>query len=214
MSTRDRILDAAAEVMSERGIAASTTRAIARAAGCSEALLYKYFEDKQQIFLAVLMERMPIAGGPSGAGGPGGPGGPGGTGSAEGAGAGTSAPLADVLADLVQRMFEFFVASFPMAASIFGSPALLAEHRESVRARGYGPEGAITLATAQLAREQQGGRIRVDADLESATSVLVGFAFHQAFLALFDGRDSLPADAVPRAVAVALPYLEPAGDDA
>ncbi|RXZ72719.1 TetR/AcrR family transcriptional regulator [Agromyces albus] len=206
MSTRERILDAAAEVMSERGIAATTTRAIARAAECSEALLYKYFEDKQQIFLAVLMERMPTPGGPSG------PAGKGGTGGADGAG--PSAPLADVLADLVQRMFEFFVASFPMAVSIFGSPELLAEHRESVRARGYGPEGAITMAVAQLAREQQGGRIRVDADLDSATSVLVGFAFHQAFLALFDGRQSLPADAVPRAVAVALPYLEPVGDDA
>src|SRR5829696_6036346 len=123
MSTRDRILDAAAEVMTERGIAATTTRAIARAAGCSEALLYKHFDDKQQIFLAVLLERMPtIAGRDDQA---------------------SAATAAESLAELVHRMFDLFLRSFPMAVSIFGTPELLAEHRDSVRAHGYGPEGAI-----------------------------------------------------------------------
>ena len=194
MSTRDRILDAAAEVMSERGIAATTTRAIAAAAGCSEALLYKYFDDKQQIFLTVLLERMPTAATP---------------------GAGEApATLTDALTDLTERTFELFRQTFPMAVSIFGSPELLAEHRDSVRSRGFGPEGAVAIAAAQLAREQSTGRIRKDADVEAAASLLVGFAFHQAFLAVFDGREKMPADVLPGAVAVALPYLEPGVDDA
>lgn len=187
MSTRDRILDAAAEVMTERGIAATTTRAIARAAGCSEALLYKHFDDKQQIFLAVLLERMPTISGRDDQ---------------------PAATAAESLAELVHRMFDLFLRSFPMAVSIFGTPELLAEHRDSVRAHGYGPEGAIVLATAQLERDRERGLVGAAADLPAAASVLVGFAFHQAFLAAFDGRDSPQAGAVDGAVAAVLPYLD------
>lgn len=193
MSTRDRILDAAAEVMTERGIAATTTRAIAAAAGCSEALLYKYFDDKQQIFLAVLIERMPAV---------------------ESQPTAAASTAREGLVDLVEGMIGFFVQSFPMAVSIFGSPGLLAEHRDAVRKRGFGPEGAIGIAVAQLERLRADGRIRDDADLEAASSMLVGFAFHQAFLALFDGRATAPADAAPRAVETVLPYLLEARDDA
>lgn len=187
MSTRDRILDAAAHVMSERGIAATTTRTIARAAGCSEALLYKYFDDKQQIFLAVLAERMPSIAAP----------------------ASEPAPsLRDALVDLTARMMSFFISSFPMATSIFGSPQLLAEHRTAVRARGYGPEGAVTLVAAQLDRERAKGRIAAEVDVDAAAAMLVGFAFHQAFLTLFDGGDAVDADSAARAADVVLPYLE------
>ncbi|HEX4258089.1 MAG TPA: helix-turn-helix domain-containing protein, partial [Streptosporangiaceae bacterium] len=44
--TRDRILDAATHVMRTRGFARTTTKEIARAAGYSEATLYKHFQDK------------------------------------------------------------------------------------------------------------------------------------------------------------------------
>jgi len=59
MSTRERILDAAAAVMREHGVAHATTKQIARTAGYSEALLYKHFHDKEDILLHVLQERMP-----------------------------------------------------------------------------------------------------------------------------------------------------------
>ncbi len=57
--TRDRILDAATHVMRTRGFARTTTKEIARAAGYSEATLYKHFQDKTDLFLAVLKERLP-----------------------------------------------------------------------------------------------------------------------------------------------------------
>src|ERR1700679_3578661 len=60
--TRDRILDAAAHVMRTRGFARTTTKEIARAAGFSEATLYKHFQDKTDLFLAVLKERLPSLG--------------------------------------------------------------------------------------------------------------------------------------------------------
>src|SRR2546421_11297917 len=59
MSTRDRILDAAAHVMRTRGLANATTKEIARAAGYSEATLYKHFRDKAELFIDVLKERLP-----------------------------------------------------------------------------------------------------------------------------------------------------------
>ena len=65
--TRDRILDAAAHVMRTRGFARTTTREIARAAGYSEATLYKHFQDKTDLFLAVLKERLPSLRGTLGA---------------------------------------------------------------------------------------------------------------------------------------------------
>ncbi len=57
MGTRDVILDAAAGILRERGLANTTTRQIAAAAGYSEATLYKHFADKADLLLAVLRER-------------------------------------------------------------------------------------------------------------------------------------------------------------
>jgi CubicO group peptidase (beta-lactamase class C family) len=48
-STRERILDAAATVMREQGLGAASVKAIAAEAGCSPALLYKYFDDQQAV---------------------------------------------------------------------------------------------------------------------------------------------------------------------
>ena len=53
------MLDAAAHVMRTRGMARATTKEIAKAAGYSEAALYKHFRDKTEMFLAVLTERVP-----------------------------------------------------------------------------------------------------------------------------------------------------------
>ena len=51
--TRDQILDAAASVMHTLGLARTTTREIAQAAGLSEAALYRHFEDKAELFLSI-----------------------------------------------------------------------------------------------------------------------------------------------------------------
>lgn len=47
--SRERILDAAARLFSESGIAAVSTNSIARAAGVSIGSLYRYFDDKHQM---------------------------------------------------------------------------------------------------------------------------------------------------------------------
>ena len=50
----EEILDAAAELFSSRGYAATSTRRIAEAVGVRQASLYHYFETKDQILIALL----------------------------------------------------------------------------------------------------------------------------------------------------------------
>jgi AcrR family transcriptional regulator len=51
---RERLLDAAAVVFARDGLAASTTREIARAAGVNEVTLFRLFQNKQNLLTAVL----------------------------------------------------------------------------------------------------------------------------------------------------------------
>src|SRR4051794_24237451 len=110
MSSRDRILDAAAHVMGTIGLARSTTREIARQAGYSEAMLYKSFRTKEEIFLAVLKERAPV---PTPR--------PGVVPQRVGCG-----EVGQAEADLRLPAGLFFRRSFPTAASLFAEPQLLA----------------------------------------------------------------------------------------
>lgn len=48
----ERILDAAAELFVERGVATTGMADIAKAAGCSRATLYRYFENRRALHLA------------------------------------------------------------------------------------------------------------------------------------------------------------------
>jgi AcrR family transcriptional regulator len=51
---RERIVEAAAEVVAERGIAGATVRAIASHGGVSTGFVTHYFEDKDELMIAVL----------------------------------------------------------------------------------------------------------------------------------------------------------------
>ncbi len=50
----ERILDAAGEVFAERGVGATEMSHIARAAGCSRATLYRYFENRHALHVAYM----------------------------------------------------------------------------------------------------------------------------------------------------------------
>lgn len=186
---RERILDAAAAVMREKGLANTTTKAIAAAAGYSEPMLYKHFTDKQDLFLIVLKERVPSA-----------------QLHLDSAGNGE---LADNLTGIVEQLMGFFAQTFPIAASIFGSPELLAEHRKAMTGRGHGPAGPLHTVQAYLDAEQRNGRIAATSDTTSAAQLLVGAAFHQGFLAAFTGRTTVKnaRATATRIVATVLPAI-------
>ena len=172
MSARETILDAAAQVMREKGLARATTKEIARTAGYSEALLYKHFADKQEIYLAVLHER---AGGLTDA--------------RELVG---TAAVRENLVALVQRLMAFYVQSFPMSASIFSDRELLTNWRASMEAKGGGPQWPIRALQGYLEGELSRGRIRPGTDVASIAALLCGAAFQAAFLACFEGLDEVP----------------------
>lgn len=184
-STRDRMLDAAASVMRTRGLARSTTKQIAREAGFSEAALYKHFDDKTALFVAVLAERVPSRF-PAVL-------------DALQAQVGT-APVADVLATVAGEAVAFYRETFPMGASLFSEPALLAAHRESLHRMGTGPRTAVDAVTAYLAGERDLGHVRTDADPAAAAQLLLGACQMTAFLSAFDdrpvGESPAPADLV------------------
>jgi AcrR family transcriptional regulator len=170
VSTRDRMLDAAAHVMRTRGMARATTKEIAKAAGYSEAALYKHFRDKTEIFLAVLAERVPSSFGSMLAN----------LGERTGKGS-----VQDTLQELARAALGFYYETFVMAASVFSEPQLLAAHRAEVRHRDAGPHHVSDVVANYIAAEQDLGRIRASVDPRAGADLLLGACFQHAFLSRF-----------------------------
>ncbi|MEU3826164.1 TetR/AcrR family transcriptional regulator [Streptomyces sp. SID161] len=169
---RVRILDAAHELMLTVGLARATTKEIARAAGCSEAALYKYFDSKEELFVRVLDERMPrltpllssLSAEPGRAG------------------------LEENLTEIAREAALFYEQVFPIAASLYAEVQLKRRHFDGLRAIGSGPHVPIEGLAAYLSAEQAAGRVRADADTHAAASLLLGACAHRAFA--YDALDS------------------------
>ncbi|MFC9928370.1 TetR/AcrR family transcriptional regulator [Streptomyces sp. NPDC127190] len=169
---RVRILDAAHELMLTVGLARATTKEIARAAGCSEAALYKYFASKEELFVRVLAERLPrltpllgsLAAEP---------------------GQGT---LEENLTHIARQAALFYEQSFPIAASLYAEPQLKRRNDDVLRGLGSGPHRPIEDLDAYLRAEQAVGRVRADADTFAAASLLLGACAQRAFA--YDATDS------------------------
>jgi AcrR family transcriptional regulator len=182
MATRDRILDAAAELMRTRGIVRTTTKEIAKAAGFSEATLYKHFRDKEEILLRVLRERMP-----------------GFPGADVEAGRGT---LEDNVFRLVRGALDFYREAFPMLGSLLSEPRLMMAHSASIGRYGAGPRHAVDRIAVYFHAERDLGRVAAGTDPEAAAALLAGACFQQVFLCYF--ADGPAAPRVPDAMAAAL----------
>lgn len=190
MDTRDRILDAAARVMSARGFAGSTTKEIAKEAGYSEPMLYKHFASKSALFLAVLRERMPSFAPLM----------------SELTQAPGDRPVRERLAAIARASVALYLESFPMSASMFGDPGLLAAHRDEMARLDVGPHRPVTAVKEYLRAEQRCGRIAAGADCAGAAALLVGACFQYAFLRCFEDRqpDAAELDAYAASITDAL----------
>jgi AcrR family transcriptional regulator len=169
VTTRDVILDAAARIMREQGLAATTTRQIAAAAGFSEATLYKHFADKTELMVAVLQERS--------------------TGFTQLGAALAAGPddLAVRLAGVARAAIALYTDNFPMLASIFSDRAILSAHNAGLAAHGAGPHHVNELVIAFLEKEKAAGRVRPGADTYAAAGLLVGACMQHAFLGHMTG---------------------------
>ena len=173
MGTRERIVEAAERVVRERGLARTTTKEIARAAGYSEGTLYKHFESKEDLFLAVLAERFPsfvvlVEDLPARVG---------------------RGTVRETLQEVANNALAYYGEIVPMAASIFSEPALLARHREGLRKRGAGPQMINETLTSYLEAEKRLGRVRENADCEAAAAMVLGACYQRAFFRSYLGED-------------------------
>ncbi|MEV0620349.1 helix-turn-helix domain-containing protein [Nonomuraea sp. NPDC050404] len=169
MGTRDRLIDAAEQAIHRFGISGATTKRIAHQAGCSEALLYKHFGNKEELFLAVLLERMPALA-------------PALTRLRSNVGQG------DVSANLTTfatAALDFYHKAAAVAGGVIGDPPLLAGFRDMLAKAELGPHLPI-LALAEILRdEQRGGRIEAGLDADAAAWMLMGACFQRANLTYF-----------------------------
>jgi AcrR family transcriptional regulator len=163
--TRERILDAAHELMRTLGLARATTKEIARAAGCSEAALYKHFASKEDLFVAVLSERLPrltpllfhLVADPG------------------------ARPVEENLVEIARQAVLFYDESFPIAASLYAETKLKARHDSVMRDMGLGPHTPIEGLDAYLRVELAAGRISSGTDTFAAASLLLGACAQRAF---------------------------------
>jgi AcrR family transcriptional regulator len=176
LGTRDEILAAASRIMREQGYARATTKEIARAAGYSEAALYKHFADKTEIFLGVLSEQLPALAALL-------------TELAENAGKGT---VRANLAKVARAALDFYTASFPISASVFSTTELRTKHRDAVAERGAGPRHAQLWLSRYLRAEQRLARLPRSADPDAMAALLLGACFQQGFLLAFEGANPPP----------------------
>jgi AcrR family transcriptional regulator len=192
--TRDRILDAAANLMRNRGLAGATTKEIARGAGLSEAALYRHFDDQFEIFLHVMKERMPpfiVAMGdlPNRVG---------------------RADVVRTLQEIAMAALTFYGEIGPMAGSLFSQPALLARHQDALRREKAGPQVALVRLGAYLKAEQRLGRFPKKVDAEVCAALLLGACFQRAFIRNFWGAARSEEDDL-RFVKKAVRLLLPSG---
>ncbi|MBE1874756.1 TetR/AcrR family transcriptional regulator [Myceligenerans sp. TRM 65318] len=156
--------------MREQGIARATTKQIAAAAGCSEALLYKHFRAKVDLFVAVLQERTPgelaafLVGLRDAAG---------------------KRSVEENLVQVAQRALAFYRESFLMAVSIFFEREAFEAYRAALLERGAGPQMVNRWLADYLRAEQELGRVRADAAPDAAASLLFGACMQHAFLGQF-----------------------------
>ncbi|MEV3860254.1 helix-turn-helix domain-containing protein [Streptomyces sp. NPDC050095] len=165
---RVRIVDAAHDLMLNIGLARTTTKQIAKAAGCSEAALYKYFANKEELFVTVLNERLPRLGSLLGR-------------LLTEAVGNTDRTVEENLTDIAHEAALFYEQTFPMAASLYAEPQLKLRHEEVMRELGTGPHKPIQGLDAYLSAEQQAGRISAEADTYAAASLLLGACAQRAF---------------------------------
>jgi AcrR family transcriptional regulator len=185
---RQRILDAALELIRERGIGRVTTKEIASSAGAAEGSLFKNFGDKMGLLAELLAYELPenrawrevpvIA--PPGRG-----------------------ELVPALVLLMGRAIDFFVAALPLVAGSFADRELLRRHQEVNRERQGGPQLAIDGTANYLKGWQEAGYLDPSMDSYAMALSLCGSALIYAYTQhlggaefLRGGRDELIHDVI------------------
>jgi AcrR family transcriptional regulator len=187
-SRRPEIIAATEFLIRTRGLASTTTRAIAEQAGCSEAALYVHFDKRLTLLLAVLEESLPDMLVPL---------------QTLEQSIGTRTPQQN-LSSALRAIFVFHERVVPMLCGLFADPELLKAYRESLTTRNKGPHGAIARLQKYISAEQKLGRIHKSVDAETAATILMASSFFKAFVSKFFGAPTPSSAAFKKLVAAAI----------
>lgn len=172
MDLKNKIAEAAEQVLLANGLARTTTKEIARAAGCSEGSLYNHFKNKEDIYLYVLrgqlkhlMSALTALQGSVG-----------------------KETVRRNLEPVALAALEDFSRSMSLMCAIFSEPNILQRHREGFTLRNEGPHRANEAVEAYLSREKSLGRLREEMDPRVAADLLLGSCFQHAFQSNFLGK--------------------------
>jgi AcrR family transcriptional regulator len=187
-SRRPKIIAATEALIRTRGLASTTTRAIAEQAGCSEAALYVHFDNRLTLLLAVLEESLPDMLLPL---------------QALEQSIGSRTPQQN-LAQALRAVFAFHERIVPMLCGLFAEPQLLTAYRESLTTRNKGPHSAIARLQKYISAEQSLGRIDKKIDAETAATMLMAGSFFKAFVSKFFGAPPPSAAVFKKLVAAAI----------
>jgi AcrR family transcriptional regulator len=165
---RAQLLEAAQRVIARRGLPAATTREIAAEAGVAEGTIYRYFEDKLDLCLAVVGDRLPQL-------------------LRRLPGQGARRSPRGVLVEFVTDAVEAWTDIIPFLSGVTSDPDLARRFRERKQ------ESASPMrALADYVRAEQGARrIGDDTDPRMLARVLLGGAFYQAYMSALVGSDRL-----------------------
>lgn len=181
--TRRRVVDAAAQVLKERGLSGTTTKEISRAAGLSEGTLYNYFSDKLDLLLAVLQDLLPRFQSVSGL-------------LTDRAG---KATVEENLRLVTRAALAFYRDLVPYGTAVVAEPELLQRLRVVLVKQSMGPQRAYEPLAAYLDEERELGRVRSDVDPLAAAQLLYGACFQQSFIDVMSPAPETKAKAERRA---------------
>lgn len=170
---RRRIVEAAAALIRERGLAGATTREIARAAGCSEGSIYVHFEDKIDLVIAVIVEHEPTYAAllelPEKAG---------------------RATVEENLAPWAEELLKLLADNQPLFFALVGDRAVFERFKSRMREREAGLVAVIRAVTDYVRAEQELGRVDAEARPEIVATLLVGGCRDRVLTGALVGADA------------------------
>lgn len=173
--TRQQLVKAAARLIQSRGLARVTTRQIAQEAGCAEGTLYKHFEDKDELFLAVILESLPSFEALLDPIEPG------------------KATVLEGLRKVVLTAIAFFEKVLPHGVALLADASLLARHRKRLKkGADSGPRVLYQAVADYVSAEQQRGRLHPRINATSAAALILGPCFQWVMTRMINGAPPLP----------------------
>jgi AcrR family transcriptional regulator len=167
---RDKILKVTDGLLQKVGRSGVSTRAIAKAAGCSIGALYKHFDSLDDVLLELFKQKIPAFHGlnqlPLRVG---------------------ERTVAQNLTEVLSTGLGFFRAAMPIWLALLSDRPLRKTYNQRVEGEGRGPHLAAEAIATYLRAEQRLGRVNVAADVKTAATLFLSSmsqrcVFEQFFL--------------------------------